>query len=157
MTLSQWFDNGWLKKHTTSPQEIANLLMIVERDLKDASKGAVSADWRFGIAYNAALKLCTVLLYAAGYKTERNLQHYRTIQALPKIIGMHKAEDAQYLDACRSKRNMAEYDTVGVATNNDADELIAFVQEFKKEAISYIKTNNPDLLSQSDASKENNL
>ena len=49
--------------------------------------GDISADWRFGIAYNAALKLCTILLYAEGYRPEKTLQHYRTIQALPLILG----------------------------------------------------------------------
>ena len=43
-----------------------------------------------GIAHNAALKLCAILLHAEGYKAKRNLQHYRTIQALPKILGSEK-------------------------------------------------------------------
>lgn len=30
MTLQQWADNGWLEPHVTSPEEIANLLAIVE-------------------------------------------------------------------------------------------------------------------------------
>ena len=51
MSLKQWLDNGWLRFHKTSKNEIDNLLMIVERDLKDAQKG-LSDDWRFGIAYN---------------------------------------------------------------------------------------------------------
>ena len=63
MTLKQWADNGWLKAHKTSSEEIGNLLAIVDRDLKDAVEGGISADWRFGIAYNAALKLCTILLF----------------------------------------------------------------------------------------------
>ncbi|MEW6326365.1 MAG: hypothetical protein AB1487_02030 [Thermodesulfobacteriota bacterium] len=67
---------------TTTTKEITNLLKIVDRDLMDA-KESISDDWRFGIAYNAALKLCTILLYAEGYQPERTLQHYRTIQALP--------------------------------------------------------------------------
>ncbi len=57
MTLKQWADNGWLRAHQTSPQEIADLLAVVERDLADA-EGNISPDWQFGIAYNAALKLC---------------------------------------------------------------------------------------------------
>ncbi len=73
MTLKQWSENGWLRAHKTGPQEIGNLLAIVERDIKDAYQGEISADWSFGIAYNAALKLCTVLLYARGYKSERSL------------------------------------------------------------------------------------
>jgi hypothetical protein len=43
MSLKQWADNGWLRNHKTSPQEIANLLGIVDRDLHDAnSKGVIS-------------------------------------------------------------------------------------------------------------------
>ena len=145
MSLQQWETNGWLRKHETSPEEIRNLLMIVDRDVKDASEG-ISADWRFGIAYNAALKLCTVLLYAEGYKAERAMQHYRTIQALPFILGPEKTDDTAYLEACRSKRNIVEYDYVGGATNDDADELLAFVQELKSDVVFWIKEHHPDLL-----------
>jgi len=90
MTLKQWAANGWLRDHRSSAEEIGNLLAIVERDLKDAAEGIISADWRFGIAYNAALKLCTILLYAEGYKAERTLHHYRTIQAFPFILGSER-------------------------------------------------------------------
>lgn len=86
MSLKQWAENGWLRPHRTSAQEVADLLAIVERDLADA-QGEISADWRFGIAYNAALKLCTLLLYVSGYRPEKNLAHYRTLAALPLILG----------------------------------------------------------------------
>ncbi len=145
MTLKQWADNGWLKPHTTTAEEIENLFQIVERDLKDARSG-VSADWKFGIAYNAALKLCAILLYVKGYKAERNLQHYRTIQALPKILGSGKSNDASYLDTCRAKRNTAEYDSVGVATEHDSDELIEFSENLRDEVMVYLKKNAPELL-----------
>lgn len=59
MSLKQWANNGWLRPHQTSSKEIEDLLAIVKRDLADAA-GDISADWRFGIAYNAALKLCTI-------------------------------------------------------------------------------------------------
>ncbi len=145
MTLKQWLANGWLKDHRSSAEEIGNLLAIVERDLKDASEGAVSADWRFGIAYNAALKLCTILLYAEGFKAERTLQHYRTIQALPFILGPERKKDTFYLDACRAKRNIVEYDYVGSVTQNDADELIAFVKELKAEVESWLEQRHHEL------------
>lgn len=75
MNLKQWADNGWLRPHQTSPREIQELLAIVKRDLADAA-GNISADWQFGIAYNAALKLCTVLVPASGYRPEKTLHHY---------------------------------------------------------------------------------
>ncbi|MQY80114.1 MAG: hypothetical protein GH151_13130 [Bacteroidetes bacterium] len=117
MSLQDWLDNKWLRKHQTSPQEIGNLLEIVKRDIKDANFWEVSADWRFGIAYNAALKLCTILLYAKGYRPERVLAHYRTIQALPLILGKDREGDINYLNACRIKRNKVEYDYTGGVTH----------------------------------------
>jgi hypothetical protein len=74
MSLQKWLKNGWLRPHKSGKKEIAALLRIIDRDLQDAA-GDISADWRFGIAYNAALKLCTILLYAEGYRPEKNLQH----------------------------------------------------------------------------------
>ena len=85
MSLKDWLANGWLKPHQTDRQEILNLLGIVERDLMDAMLEGLSADWKFGIAYNAALKLCTIMLFAQGYRPENALAHYRTIMALKEI------------------------------------------------------------------------
>ena len=41
MTLKQWLDNGWLRPHQTTPEEIDNLFQIVDRDLKDACSGSI--------------------------------------------------------------------------------------------------------------------
>ena len=129
MSLEQWANNGWLRSHKTSAREIADLLAIVDRDLKDA-EGDISADWQFGIAYNAALKLCTILLHASGYRPEKSLAHYRTLAALPLILGERHKDNANYLDTCRTKRNTAEYDRAGVTTEEDAGELIGFVRDY---------------------------
>lgn len=145
MSLKQWTDNGWLKSHRTSRKEISSLLSIVERDLSDA-QGDISSDWRFGIAYNAALKLCRVLLSAEGYRPSHELQHYRTLAALPEILGEVKKPDAEYLDNCRKKRNIVEYDYVGGASESDVGELIGFVKNLRDEVINWLKKNHPELL-----------
>lgn len=145
MSLKQWAHNGWLKPHQTSYKEIKNLLDIVDRDMLDAESD-ISTDWRFGIAYNAALKLYTILLYGEGYRPSRELQHYRTLAALPKIFGEAKKADAEYLDDCRKKRNIVEYDYVGGASESDADELIGFVKEFKDDVITWLKKHHPELI-----------
>jgi hypothetical protein len=145
MSLERWADSGWLRAHQTSRDEIANLFTIVDRDLSDA-EGGISADWRFGIAYNAALKLCTILLYASGFRAERQLQHYRTIQALPLILGPDRTGDAEYLDACRKKRNIVEYDHAGSATDAEAEELISFVRDFRDDVQTWLIDNHPELI-----------
>ncbi|HWB05488.1 MAG TPA: hypothetical protein VG796_20895 [Verrucomicrobiales bacterium] len=145
MSLKQWADNGWLRPHVSGRQEIAGLLAIVARDLNDAA-GDISADWRFGIAYNAVLKLCTVLMFSSGYRPEKNLAHYRTLAALPLILPSHGQMDTAYLDACRIKRNTVEYDVAGAATHEDAAELIAFARDLHAEVLSWLKLNHPAFL-----------
>jgi hypothetical protein len=88
-----------------------DLLVIGTISLRQLGKllSDISADWLFCIAYSAALKLCTILLHASGYRPERALQHYRTIAALPLILGDARKDDADYLETCRTKRNTAEY------------------------------------------------
>jgi len=115
------------------------------RDLNDAQRD-ISADWRFGIAYNAALKLCRILLSAEGYRPSHELQHYRTLAALPEILGEAKRPDAEYLDDCRKKRNILEYDYVGGASGPDADELIGFAKDLRDEVIAWLKKNHAELL-----------
>jgi hypothetical protein len=145
MSLQNWANSGWLRPHQTSAQEIKDLLAIVDRDLADA-QGDISADWRFGIAYNAALKLCTILVYASGFRPEKTLQHYRTIQALSLILGKDREGDVDYLDTCRSKRNTVEYDHAGGVTENNADELIQFAQQLRQDVIGWLRLNHPHLL-----------
>ncbi|MFH1066656.1 MAG: hypothetical protein V1746_01970 [bacterium] len=145
MSLSDWANNGWLKAHKTSPKQISDLFEIVHRDLEDAQTG-ISNDWKYGIAYNAALKLCTILLYAEGYRPEKSLAHYRAIQALPLILGKDKKNDADYLNACRTKRNTVEYDTAGMVSKKEAQELYDFTVELKEEVVAWLKKKHPKLI-----------
>ena len=57
MSLTTWLENRWLIDHESSPQEVTNLLAVVDRDLADAEVEALSSDRRLEIAYNAALQL----------------------------------------------------------------------------------------------------
>ena len=145
MSLKQWADNGWLRPHKTSPQEIADLLAIVDRDLDDA-ESEISADWQFGIAYNAALKLCTILIHVSGYRPEKTLQHYRTLAALPLVLGKEYKDDAPYLDACRTKRNTVEYEMAGAVTEAEATELAEFASKLRQDVMDWLKKNHPTIL-----------
>lgn len=144
MTLQQWYENDWLKTHEPSRKEMSDLLAIVDRDIEEA-RHAVSPDWQFGIAYNAALKLCTMLLHATGYRAGHSLQHFRTIQALSLILGDERKLDTKYLDTCRLKRNIIEYECVGAVTANDADELIRFAEELRGAVLSWLEHEHANL------------
>ena len=65
MSLSDWLKAHWLTEHKTSRQEIADLLAVVDRDLKASTVKGLDDDWRLAIAYNAALQCATAALAAA--------------------------------------------------------------------------------------------
>lgn len=75
MTLKRLLADGRLRPHQTSAKEIADLLILVTRDMEDAAFEGLSADRRFATAYNAALQLATVVLRAAGYRTADAAHH----------------------------------------------------------------------------------
>jgi len=66
--------------------------------------------------------------------------------ALPVILGKEKEADARYVDTCRTKRNVAEYDRVGSITDAEARELIQFILEFREDVVAWLKEKHPDLL-----------
>jgi hypothetical protein len=146
MSLREFERKGWIRPHTTSRQEIQDLLSIVTRDLQDAEVKELSADWRFGIAYNAALKLCTILLYTQGYRSGSGSHHMRVISTLPHIGSLRLQADADYLDTCRRKRNIVEYDYTGGATDKDANELIAFTRELRDDLIHWLCSAYPEFV-----------
>ena len=139
MTINSLLQRGVLVKQDTSSNEIEDLLKIVERDIADSAKEEISYDWQFGIAYNAALKLATILVRSSGYRVKGGSHHMNTIAMIPLVLGNAKKDDAEYLDTCRRKRNTVEYDCVGGASKADVVELREFIIEFQQEVLSWLK------------------
>ena len=69
MSLQNWVAQGWIQEHKTSPQEIASLLAVADRDLANAQIETLAAEWRLIIAYNSALRTATAALAAAGFQS----------------------------------------------------------------------------------------
>lgn len=70
-----------VKSHRTSPEELADLFSVVDRDLRDASITALSDDRRFATAYNAVLQLCKVVIAVEGYRVSGSGHHQTSIEA----------------------------------------------------------------------------
>ena len=140
MTLSDWAKNSWIKTHTTSKKEIEGLFSIVEREIRDSELNGISSDGKFSHAYRASLTLATILLYASGYMPDKGQSHhFRTITAIPEILGNEAKDDADYLQNCRTIRNAAEYDSANEASEGSAKELVIFAKDFDKRVRAWIK------------------
>lgn len=142
MKLDDWVANGWLARHQASGSETDDLIDAAHRDLVDARKD-ISPAWRFAIAYNAALRLCTAALQVAGYRATRDQKHYRTIAALPLIVGADAQELSDFLDQCRTKRHDVTYDALSAVSVREAEELIEAAVELEKRVRSWLKSRGP--------------
>ena len=122
MSLEDWLKSGWLKEHRTSRQEIADLLAVADRDRKACQTPDLVSDWRFNIAYNAALQLATAALAAAGYEAERANHHYRVIQSLEFTLGLDATAIGKF-DVFRKKRNITGYEKADAISETEAEAL----------------------------------
>jgi hypothetical protein len=143
MSLHDWAKAGWLKPQTPTRELITKIFGVVDRDLED-SKRNLSPDGQFNIAYNAALQLCAIVLVAKGWKPDKLNAHHRTISALPLILGKDRQDDADYLDACRAKRNGLEYDAAGKVSAKEAKELREFAVELRGRAVKWLGETHPE-------------
>jgi hypothetical protein len=145
VSLSDWARNGWLVEHKTSPQEIADLLGVADRDLHDCAVKGLSDDWRLAIAYNAALQCAVATLAASGYRAARDAHHFRVIQTLAFTIGADSKTVTQ-LDAFRKKRNIGDYERAGMISRQEAAEMETLAKDLRKNLESWLRQKHPQLL-----------
>jgi len=137
LSLNEWLKNGWLIEHQTTQREIVDLFRIVDRDLKDCEVTRLSPDWRFNIAYNAALQCAKAALATAGYRPTRESHHYRLIYSLAYTI---QADDKLIIqfDMFRKKRNISDYLRAGEVSDQEVMEMITLAKKLRnrvKESI----------------------
>ena len=145
VSLKDWLRNGWLVDHQTSPQEIGELLGVTDRDLDACQTPALNTDWRFGIAYNAALQAATAALAASGYRATREAHHYRVIQSLAYTI---KADQnlIHKFDRFRKKRNIGGYERIGAVSDMEAGEMFNLAKSLREEVEQWLQKYHPDLM-----------
>lgn len=146
MSLKKWLQNSWLVQHTTSGDEIANLLAISDRDLAASQVKELPSDWRFAIAYNAALQAATAALATAGYRANRDSHHFRVIQSLEFTIGPGQ-KFIDTFDSFRKKRNISNYDMAGSVSDKEAEAMFQLATRLRADVEKWIKTTYPQLLS----------
>jgi hypothetical protein len=147
MSLEQWSRSGHLLTHTPTKAEMTNLFAAVDRNLADAKVVGLSADNRFGIAYHAALGLCTIALYACGYRGGKGQgAHHWPINSLEFTLGPAHRDTVYFLSTCARQRGQLEYDRAGVVDSTQAQELIDTALKLRGDVIAWLKAQHADLL-----------
>ncbi len=144
MSLQDWLRNGWLVEHATGPQEIAEVLAVVDRDLKDCKARGLSADWRMSIAYNAALQAATAALAAAGFRPRR---------AKPTISG--RSSPWRLRSAWTSRKSRSSTSSARSATRaamnaparsptRKPTEMAQFARKLRGKVAEWLRANHPE-------------
>ena len=145
MSLTGLLASERIQHHLTSPSEVAGLRKLVARDLNDAAVRGLSADRIFATAYNAVLQLSKMSLACAGYRVSATLpgHHQTTFEAARLVLGSPAQQLTDYFEMCRRKRNVIDYDLAEVATEAQAEELLAKATEYQELVEEWIAKKHP--------------
>jgi hypothetical protein len=144
VNLRNWADSGWLLVHETSSGEIAELLAVADRGIRDARIEELSPDARVGLAYQAALAAASTALAAAGYRATRERHHERVIDSLLHTVQVDSGV-VRELHRWRRARNTMTYERLGTVTASEAAEFVEFVQDFRKRVKAWLAKEHPGL------------
>lgn len=143
MTWQELLDEGRIEKHQTSRRELDDLRAVIARDLADVELVGLSTDRKFTTAYNAALQSAKMAIACRGYRVKGFGAHYQTFACLKLAMGKSITKTADFLDRCRKKRNIADYDAADRITEAEAEEMIRFAKSFTRKVEKWIGANYP--------------
>jgi hypothetical protein len=145
VTWQQLLKEGRVEVAQPSKPELDDWRSIVARCLHDANL-PLFPDNRFSLTYNAARTLAVMAVAAAGYRVKSfGGGHVNTFRALKAALGSDIHALADYLDACREKRNELSYESANVITETEAAELISRTVELRSRVETWIAQNHPHL------------
>ena len=144
MNLDNWFSQGLLVKHESSPEEMRGLFSVIDRSILDSKAIGLSPDGKFAFAYNAALQCAMAALAAEGYRPGRGSHHHHAIESLKLTLG-ESEKKVRLLDAARKKRAVSIYELSGAVSDAEVNEMFAFAEDLKSKLYRWLKKNHPNL------------
>ena len=144
MSFEPWLEKGWLKTHRPTAREVAELLAVADRALKDCQVPGLSSEGRLDIAHNAALQSSAAALAAAGYRASREAYHYYVIQSLSLTLKLEE-RTIRHLHKLRRKRNISDYERPGMVTEKEALHMVELAQLIRRQVEEWIRHNHAEL------------
>jgi hypothetical protein len=144
MSFNLWLEKGWIKEHKPTAREIADLLAVADRSLRDCQVSGLSNDGKLDLAHNAALLSAAAALAAAGYRAGRDAYHYYVIQSLALTVGLEE-KTIRSLDKLRRKRNISDYERPGLVSEQEAQEMLEIATQIRRVVEEWIRKNHPEI------------
>jgi uncharacterized protein (UPF0332 family) len=86
--------------------------------------------WTYSIAYNAILQAVRALMYEEGFRPIGEGQHKTVILFAEIALGEMFEDEVTFFVKMRTKRNQAVYDTVGLVSEDEVKQSLAFAKKF---------------------------
>jgi hypothetical protein len=137
--------DGRIRAYRSTPQEVADLFGVVERDLADATVEGISTDRRFAIAYNAALQCATIVMHCEGYRTKGEGHYAATLTFARIALGPAAEPVVDYLDYCRNRRNRLDYHRVEHISESEAANLLVQASAFRDLVRSWVDQGHQEM------------
>lgn len=143
--------DGTVRRHGFSREVISRRLAesfaLSERHLKDAQVAGLSVDAKHNIAYAAARVLAEAVMLAEGFRPGRTIGTHVAVFAFLKLVGQGIwGQYADYFDACRRKRNVAQYEMAGTISEKEANDLTEAASRFSEQARTWLAQHHLKLM-----------
>lgn len=134
MAYERLLQQGRIKPYKARVEEIRQLLHVAARDLAAAQRNLTDDhDWAYTIAYNAILQAARALMLAKGFRPRGAEQHATVVQFAEEALGKSHAARIALFDQMRRKRHRVIYEVAGLVSKQEAEQGVAFAEEFVEE------------------------
>src|SRR3990172_5986658 len=120
-----------IKPHQVNQKEIKQLIQLAIRDLSTATRNLEDApDWAYNIAYNSILQAGRALIFFDGYRPRGSEQDATVVEFVEERLGASYAPQVRLFDQMWRKRHRVFYEVAGLVSKKEAEQAIAFANEF---------------------------
>lgn len=130
MALENWFEQGRLIKHKVTKEELTAIYGVIGRNFKDAGIKGLSSDQKYILSYQAAFEGGLALIKCHGYRPIKTGHHYTVWQCLKELLDEKERKAILLFENAAKKRSKLSYDTAGLASQKEADEMYKEAHDF---------------------------
>lgn len=134
MPYEKLLENRIIEPVEVSDEEIAGRLRAASRDIEVAqSVAGLDLDWAFTIAYNGILQTALAFMYSKGFRPRGEGKHFNTFRFLKEALPEAFEKEISLMQKLRKKRNQAVYQSKGMVSEKEAQNIIKFSLDFLNE------------------------
>ena len=141
MSLRRLLSDGSIEQFQSNQSQINDKMEIAEKHLRAAKKIVTindvdTDDSAYLSAYNAILQTGYALMFSKGYRPKARDKHHLVVQQFieSEFTNDFPLDVIAIFGAARQTRNTLQYDTTGIITNSEVNNLISKADVFVNKA-----------------------